>query len=163
MPKNNLIEAVMGAVVLLVAGFFLAFAYSNSHLTAPEGYALKARFDRADGIIVGSDVRLSGVKVGEVTEMTLDPTTYLAVVTFQVDPKVRLPTDTLVEILGSGLMGNKFLALVPGGDEQFISPQGEIKHTQSSVSLESLIGQFIFSAKGSKEEGPDVSGPPKGP
>lgn len=163
-PKNNLIEAVMGAVVLLVAGFFLVFAYSNSHLTVSEGYTLKARFDRVDGLVVGSDVRLSGIKVGEITRLALDPKTYTAIVSFQVTEDVRLPTDSVAEIIGNGLMGNKFLALVPGGEEQFIASGGEIKYTQSSVSLESLIGQFIFSAK--NKEGPVASpdsGAPKGP
>lgn len=157
MPKSNLIEAVMGAIVLGVAGFFLVFAYSNSHLTAREGYTVTARFDRADGLVVGSDVRLSGVKVGEINTLVLDPKTYQAVVSFHVDQEVQLPLDTIAEVVGTGLIGNKFLALIPGGDEQFIRPGEEIKYTQSSVSLESLIGQFIFSAHAKNKEETEAS------
>ncbi|MGL5719698.1 MAG: outer membrane lipid asymmetry maintenance protein MlaD [Alphaproteobacteria bacterium] len=152
MGKHNLIEAVMGAVVLLVAVFFLIFAYSSSRFTVMEGYELKARFERADGIIPGSEVRLSGVKVGIVTDLSVDTQAYQAVVTFQVPSNLKLPQDTVAEILGDGLLGSKFIALVPGGDDESLSPGDVLEHTQSSVSLESLIGQLIFSSQDKEDE-----------
>jgi phospholipid/cholesterol/gamma-HCH transport system substrate-binding protein len=145
--RANLIEVVMGAVVIVVAVLFISFAYSSSQLQPVQGYGISAKFDRIDGIIRGSDVKMSGVKVGTITDITLDPETYLAIVTLTLNSNVHIPTDTSAEIVGDGLLGSKFLALVPGGDEQMIPEGGEIKHTQSSVSLEGLIGKFIYNSE----------------
>lgn len=161
MGKHNIIEAIIGAVVLGVAVFFLIFAYSSSHVKVSQGYELKARFERADGIIVGSEVRLSGVKVGTVTDLSLDTKSYQAVVTFSVPTHVKVPQDTVAEILGDGLIGNKFIALVPGGDDVTLNPGDIMEYTQSSVSLESLIGQLIFSNQ-DKDEKEKTAGASKG-
>lgn len=145
--RANLIEVVMGAVVIVVAVLFISFAYSSSQLQPVQGYNVSAKFDRIDGIIRGSDVKMSGVKVGTITDIALDPETYLAIVTLTLNPNVHIPTDTSAEIVGDGLLGSKFLALVPGGEEDMIPEGGEIKHTQSSVSLEALIGKFIYNSE----------------
>ncbi|EKE08872.1 MAG: Acetyl-CoA carboxylase subunit A [uncultured bacterium] len=100
----------------------------------------------------GSDVRLSGVKVGTIKDLHLDPESYLAVVYLTLEPQVVLPKDSSAEIVSEGLLGGKYLALVPGGDEETIGPGGEIVYTQSAVSLEALIGKFIFNAQEKKEE-----------
>ena len=152
MGKHHIIEAVIGAVILGVTIFFLVFAYSSSHFKVADGYELKARFERADGIIPGSEVRFSGVKVGTVTKMALDTKSYQAVVSFTVPGYVKIPQDTVAEILGDGLIGNKFIALVPGGDEEILNPGDVMEYTQSSVSLESLIGQLIFSNQDKEEK-----------
>ena len=145
--RANLIEVVMGAVVIVVAVLFITFAYSSSQIQPVQGYNISAKFDRIDGIIRGSDVKMSGVKVGTITDIALDPETYLAIVTLTLNPNVHIPTDTSAEIVGDGLLGSKFLALVPGGEEDMIPEGGEIKHTQSSVSLEALIGKFIYNSE----------------
>ena len=150
--KTNLLEVGMGAVVLTVCAVFAVFVYSSSQWQAPKGYEVIAKFDRIDGLMRGSDVRLSGVKVGNVKEIRLDPKTYLAVVHMSLAPHVVLPTDSSAEIVSDGLLGGKVMALVPGGEDATIPPGGEIKFTQAPVSLESLIGQFIFSANEKKEE-----------
>jgi phospholipid/cholesterol/gamma-HCH transport system substrate-binding protein len=150
--KTNLLEVGMGAAVLIVCAFFGIFVYSTSQWQTPKGYEVIAKFDRIDGLMRGSDVRLSGVKVGHIKDIHLDPQTYLAVVHITLAPHVSLPTDSSAEIISDGLLGGKIMALVPGGEDQTIPPGGEIKFTQAAVSLESLIGQFIFNAQDKKEE-----------
>lgn len=154
--KTNLLEVVMGAVVLVVCAFFVIFAYSTSQWQPSQGYEVLAKFDRIDGLMRGSDVRLSGVKVGTIKDIHLDPETYFAVVHIFLSPNVKLPTDSSAEIVSESLLGGKFLALVPGGEDNLISAGGEIMHTQAAVSLESLIGQFIFSAQEKKDDKPAV-------
>ena len=153
--RGNVIETVMGAVVLVVAALFLVFAYKTSQLRAVSGYEVNAEFSRVDGIRQGSDVRISGIKIGSVVAEELDPKTFLAVVRMSIDPAVKLPDDTVAEIISAGLLGDKYMSLVPGGSDQMIAPGGKIKYTQSSISLESLIGQTIFSSPGAgkKPEG----------
>ncbi len=151
--SRNLIETVMGAVVLLVAGLFLFIAYSTTSVGSVDGYTLTARFDRIGSLKVGSDVRLSGVKVGTVVDSTLDQDTYLAVVSFSVQNGLKLPEDTSAEIVSEGLLGGQFLALVPGGAPDMLGPGDEVQFTQSAVSLEQLLGKFIFNATESNDGG----------
>ncbi|MFN7710615.1 MAG: outer membrane lipid asymmetry maintenance protein MlaD [Holosporales bacterium] len=162
--RHNLIETIMGGVVLLIAGFFLVFAYSSSGYKQRDGYGYFAQFDRIDGLNQGADVKISGVKVGVVRSLAIDPTTFLAKIEFTVAPDIKLPADSSAEIISDGLMGGKYVALVPGGDEANLKPGDQIKHTQSSVSLEGMIGQLIFSNKGgAKKEDPPSSAPTPGP
>lgn len=147
MQKRSLAELLTGAVVLVVAGVFLVYAVTGSgrSLTGGPGVSLTARFDRIDGLAAGADVRLAGVKVGQVVAQRIDPETFLAVLTLRVDPALRLPSDTSAEIQSEGLLGGKYIALVPGGSDRILRDGGEITITQSAVSLESLLGRFIFS------------------
>jgi phospholipid/cholesterol/gamma-HCH transport system substrate-binding protein len=139
-------EIAAGAVVLLAAVLFLVFAVTNSgRSSAGGGLVLTARFDRIDGLAPGADVRIAGVKVGSVTAQRIDPATYLAVLTLNVDSAIKVPEDSSAEITSEGLLGGKYVALVPGGSERELASGGEVKITQSSVSLESLLGRFIFS------------------
>ena len=162
--RGNVIETVMGAVVLVVAAVFLFFAYSTSQLRAVQGYEVTAEFERIDGIREGGDVRISGIKIGSVVDQKLDPKSFLATLRMSIDPAVKLPDDTVAEIVSAGLLGDKYLSLVPGGSDNVIPPGGRIKYTQSSISLENLIGQMIFSAPGSKKgaEGEAPGKPPPG-
>lgn len=152
---RTVFETIMGAVVLLVATGFIYIAYSSGNVKATaDGYNLQAKFDRADGLVLGTDVRVSGIKVGAVAKQEIDPKTYMAVVTMNVDKKIQLPEDSSAEIVGDGLLGSKYIAIVPGGAEKMIPENGEIKFTQSSVSLEQLIGKFVFGAA-EDDEGKD--------
>jgi phospholipid/cholesterol/gamma-HCH transport system substrate-binding protein len=148
---GNLVETLIGAVVLVVAAFFLFFAYSTADVRAPDGYPIIAKFDRVDGLAVGADVRLSGIKIGTVTKQSLDTQTFLAVVQLNVASNVQLPADTSAKIATEGLLGGNYLALEPGGSEDNLKPGEEIKYTQGSVDLMSLIGQAIFSSTKSGE------------
>jgi len=158
--RGNVIETVMGAVVLVVAALFLVFAYNTSQLRAVKGYELTANFEHIDGIRDGSDVRISGIKVGSVVGTTLDPNTFLATVRMTVEPAVKLPDDTVAEIVSSGLLGDKYMSLVPGGSDKDIAPGGQIKFTQSSVSIEHLIGQMMFSPPGGTKKSGEGDNPP---
>ena len=148
--RGNVIETVMGAVVLVVAALFLVFAYKTSQLREVPGYQVTADFERVDGIHRGSDVRIGGIKIGSVVSEELDPKTFLAMLHVSIEPSVQLPDDTVAEIVSAGLLGDKYLSLVPGGSDKTIPPGGKIKYTQSSVSLEHLIGQMIFTPPGKK-------------
>lgn len=152
--KANMIEAVMGAIVLIIATFFLVFAYTSSKGGVTTGYPLIAKFDRIDGLAVGNDVRISGVKVGNITSVTIDPKTFLARVVMTVQNGLALPTDSAAEIMSESMMGGKYIALVPGGSSKTLKPNEKITYTQSSVSLESLLGKYLFSSKDNKSSGP---------
>ena len=142
--KGNLFEALIGAVVLAVAAFVLVFAFSTTDVGAVDGYEVTATFDRVDGVNAGADVRMSGIKIGTVTKLELDPQTFLARATLNIDSAVELPDDSSAEITTEGLLGGKYMAIVPGGAEDVIPPGGRIQFTQSSLSLEGLIGRFGF-------------------
>ena len=146
MQKRSLAEILTGAVVLVVAIVFLAYAITGSgRALTTGGLSLTARFDRIDGLAPGADIRIAGVKVGQVVGQRIDPETFLAVLTLRVDSTLRLPSDTSAEVQSEGLLGGKYIALVPGGSETILRDGGEITITQSAVSLESLLGRFIFS------------------
>jgi len=142
--SRNLVETLLGAVVLLVAGMFLVFAYSSANLRPVHGYEVIARFERIDGVNVGADVKMSGIKVGTVLDQHLDTRTYHAVVRMSVSSAVKLPADSVAQVATEGLLGGTFIALVPGGEDALIPPGGEIKYTQAPVNLVQLLGKFIF-------------------
>lgn len=162
--NHNAIETVLGAVVLLVAGVFLVFALREADLRKVEGYNVSANFSKIDGISPGIDVRISGVKVGSVLKTELDSKTYLAKVTMSIAPNIKLPTDTVAKVSSESLLGGKYMALEPGGDDDMIKEGGQIQYTQAAVNMEEMIGKFIFSsADKSKKEGDAVSAPSAAP
>lgn len=140
--SSNLVESLIGALVLLIAGWFLVFAYERTDGAVSDGYTLVARFDQIDGIGVGSDVRLAGIKVGAVVSSTLDQRSYQAIVRFSVDRGIELPADTALAVTQEGLLGGKYLSLLPGGMEEMLAEGDEIEETQDSVDLISLFGKF---------------------
>ena len=158
--RRNTIETVLGGVVIVVAGFFLVFAYTSADLRRVDGYEVTANFSSVGGLQSGSDVRISGVKVGTVTSQTLDPSTYLAVVHMSIDPSIKLPKDTVAVIASESLLGGKYMSLQPGGDPDEIKPGGRIDFTQSTPGLEQLLGQVIFSMQqgGAQQSGQQGSG-----
>jgi phospholipid/cholesterol/gamma-HCH transport system substrate-binding protein len=160
--RTNFIEAVMGGVVLLVASFFLFIVYTSSSQDVPSGVVVKAGFDRIDGIIVGSDVRLNGVKIGSVKAVTIDPKLYHVVVTMVLRQDLKIPTDSSAEIISSGLLGDKYIALVPGGEETYLEDGASLSYTQPSIPLESLIARFLFSSNSGDEDKKKGQQEPKG-
>ena len=147
---RNIVETIVGALVLVVAGAFVFYAFSKSDRTGPDGYEIVARFGRIDGLKRGADVTLSGVKVGSVTGFSLDPKTYQAVVRFEVSSNVELPTDTNAKIVSESLLGGMVVVLEPGSDKQMLRRGGEIQHTQDAIPLTELIAKFMFGSTGSK-------------
>ena len=143
---HNVIETVMGAVVLAVAAFFLTFAYVNADIGAIEGYEIEARFDQIAGLEVGADVLISGVRIGSVVATDLDMNTYQALVRMSIDPRIALYEDASATVASEGLLGGMFIHIDPGGGvEEQLGAGGEIFITQSTPGLEQLLGQVIFS------------------
>jgi phospholipid/cholesterol/gamma-HCH transport system substrate-binding protein len=151
--KRSVIETVLGAVVLFVAAFFLIFSYRTSNVSTGAGYDLVADFSSIGGLKTGDDVQISGVKIGSVTGVTLNPETYLARVTMTIDPDIKVPDDTAALISSESLLGGRYLALEPGGSDKVLAHGGRVPFTQSPQNLEQLLGQFIFSMQGDKSKG----------
>ena len=144
--KDNLVETLVGAAVLVIAGLFVLYGYSVAEGDSGDGYALSAQFDRVDGLTVGSDVRMSGIKVGTVTGLKLDPDSYYANAEFTISGDISLPDDTSAKITSEGLLGGNYVSLSPGGSEDMLSEGDEILYTQGSVDLIGLVSQALFSA-----------------
>jgi len=141
---GNAAETLIGAAVLAVAGGFLIYAAGTADVNvASGGYELVAKFRKAEGIDVGGDVRIAGVKVGSIATMELDPNTFFAKVTFVVDKNIKVPDDSLAKITSASLLGDSYIAIDPGASDLMLEPGGELTFTQSSVSVGDLIGKFI--------------------
>ena len=142
---RNIIETVLGAIVLVFAGFFLILAYSTVDLGRNQGYQVTAEFEDLSGIKIGAPVRMSGVDIGRVESVSLDPQTFLAFATLTIDGAIRLPEDTIAVISSQGLLGGNIITLEPGGAEDLIPQQnGHIDFTQVSPSFTQLLGQVIY-------------------
>ncbi len=153
--KSDALEIIVGAAVVAVALLFLAFAYSGAGAGGTSGgYRVSAQFDNIDGINVGTDVRIAGIKVGTVVGQSLDPKSYQARLQMQLRPEVKLADDTSAKITSEGLLGSKFVALEPGGAEGKLKDGSEISYTQGSVDMWNLISQAMFS----KGKGGDTAG-----
>ena len=151
--KRSLVETVIGAVVLLGAMLFLAFSYKTGNVGSMEGYNISANFSGIGGLKVGDSVQISGVKVGQVAKVELDPKTFLAKVTMSIGENIKVPEDTAALISSESLLGGRYMSLEPGSDEAMLKDGGEIQFTQAPQNLEQLLGQFIFSMQGEKKDG----------
>jgi phospholipid/cholesterol/gamma-HCH transport system substrate-binding protein len=151
--SRNAVETVMGAVVLVVAAVFLFFAYTTTKVTTAGGNVYSAQFSRVDGIRDGTDVRVSGIKVGQVISLTLDPKEFLPAVKLSVDPTLKFSADSILSIKMSGLLGDKFVDIEPGNDDQIIPPGGRFVHTTPPFDLEAAVGQYMFSSTSKKDSG----------
>ena len=149
---NNYFEIIVGTFVLFCAIFFLFSSLRSTQVSDKKGYRLIAKFDNIDGINSGSDVKISGVKVGTVEEQILDEKDFRAVLKINLNNSVKLPADSSAKISSEGLLGSKYLSISPGGDDENLKDGEEIQFTQSSVSFEDLLGKFIFGDKNKKEE-----------
>lgn len=144
--KQNILETIIGFLVIIVAISFLVFAYSsNNKIKSSNTYSLKARFQNVEGIAEGSDVMLAGIKIGKVEEMLLDKTTFFAVLKLSIDEGIKLPKDSQASVTTSGFLGGKFISIAPGSDEIDLVHDDQIKYTQSSLNIEALIGKLMYS------------------
>ncbi len=147
--KNSTVETLIGAVVIAIAAGFFLFAYQFSGKTGTAGaYRLSADFDNAEGVNVGTDVRMAGVKVGTVLAMTLNPENFQASVVMAIDPKLSLTEDATAKVTSEGLLGSKFISLEQGGDETKLADGGVISNTQGAVDIWALISQAMFERQG---------------
>ena len=150
--QKNLVEALIGAAVLIVAVWFVMVTYKTAEFGTVEGYTLTARFDKVDGLQVGNDVRIAGIRVGTVTSQEVDIETFQAVIRFTVDPRIRLSADTAASIRSENLLGGSYLSLQPGGDDELLEDGGEIEFTQGAIDVIDLLGKEIFRAGDDGEE-----------
>ena len=140
--ENNWGETLLGAAVAAVAIGFFAFAAAQAgQARGGEDYELIARFQRVDGVAVGSDVRVSGVKVGVVRAVSLDPQTYMAQLSLGLDNSVRVLDESTARIATDGLLGGAYVAIEPAGLDP-LPAGGEIPNTQGSVDLLTLFASF---------------------
>ncbi|MCC8993166.1 MAG: outer membrane lipid asymmetry maintenance protein MlaD [Candidatus Contendobacter sp.] len=148
MRQKNL-ELMVGLFVALGLAAFLILALKVSDLTSlgnDQGYRITARFENIGGLKVRAPVTLSGVRIGRVVGIDLDPQSYEAVVTLSIDPRHnRLPTDSGASILTSGLLGEQYVGLEPGGMDDYLKDGSVIRLTQSALVLEKLIGRVLTS------------------
>jgi phospholipid/cholesterol/gamma-HCH transport system substrate-binding protein len=137
-------EVVAGAAVLAVAAGFFLYAVNGTGFAREAGtYPLTASFRSVEGITVGSDVRLAGVKVGSITDLSLNPQTFFADAKLELQDSVLLPTDSAILISSEGLLGGNFVEIIPGGALESLEPGGEIEDTQGAVSLITLLMKFV--------------------
>ena len=150
--KQSRLELIVGAFVLvgLLAVAYLALRIGAGALVGGDTYELKARFTNSGGLNPGSNVIIAGVPIGRIQSIELNPKDYSSVVTFNVRKVVKLPADSIASIKTTGLIGDKFLAIAPGGDSEFLAPGSLITDTESTVDLESLISRFAFGSTTAK-------------
>ena len=149
--NNSTVETLIGAVVIAIAGAFLVFAYNTPGMGQKGGgYLISAEFDNVEGVNVGTDIRMAGIKVGTVTAQSLNPENFQALVTMSIDPAVQLTDDTSAKVTSEGLLGSKFISLEPGGSETKLTEGGVIAYTQGAVDIWSLISQAMFDKSGAK-------------
>ena len=144
MMNKKPVETIMGIVVIFVAAFFLYFAYQVSDLQVVKGYDINARFLKAGGLNVGSDVRINGIKVGTVIAQNLDPEDYVADVKLSISSNIQLPKDSVVSIVSDGLVGNKFIKIEPGKSKEFLQNGDTVANTKDFKTLEDMVGEIIF-------------------
>ena len=145
--KDNLVETIIGALVVAIAAAFVLYGYSVTVSgSGGDAYEVTAQFDRVDGLTIGSDVRMSGIKVGTITGLSLNTQNYYADVTMAIGNEIELPDDSSAKITSEGLLGGNYVSLSPGGSEDMLAEGDEILYTQGSVDLIALVSQALFSA-----------------
>ncbi|MDC3081488.1 outer membrane lipid asymmetry maintenance protein MlaD [Paracoccaceae bacterium] len=145
--KINFLDAVLGFLVLLVTGLFIFYIYItiDTKLFKSNGFQLHARFDNIDGIVTGSKVKLSGVNIGTVKSISLEPENFFALITINFDKEFNFPDDTEASVQVEGLLGGSYISILPGGSDVILLNDQEILYTQGSTSLLNLMLKFANS------------------
>lgn len=148
MTRDRRIETAVGVFVAVGLAALLMLAVRVGNLTLQSGagsYQVTARFENIGGLRVRAPVSMSGIRIGQVIALGFDPETYEAIATLEIEGRYRrVPTDSSASIFTAGLLGEQYVSISPGVDEEFLSPGDEIGLTRSAVILERLIGQFLF-------------------
>ena len=142
--KVNILDAFLGFVILLITGLFVFYVYisTDTKLFKADGLLLNARFENIDGIVVGSKVKLSGVNIGAVKSISIDPENFYAVVSMGFDKEFNFPDDTEASVQLEGLLGGSYISILPGGSDVMLLNNQEILYTQGSTSLLNLMLKF---------------------
>lgn len=155
--QNGFVETLIGAAVIAVAGIFFYYGWNTTGSGAVSGYELVARFDRVDGISVGTDVRMSGIKIGTVTMQELDQKAYRALVRMSIKNDIKIPEDSSIKVATEGLLGGAYLAVSPGGSDTMLVAGAEFETTQGSIDFVGLLGKAMFG--GGDEKKPEAGAP----
>ena len=147
--KANILDAFLGFVILLLTGLFVFYVYIkvDTKLFKADGLILNARFENIDGIVVGSKVKMSGVNIGAVKSISIDPESFYAVVSMVFDKEFNFPDDTEASVQQEGLLGGSYISILPGGSDIMLSNNQEILYTQGSTSLLNLMLKFANTSK----------------
>ena len=143
--KENVLEILVGSVVLILAFVFVIFSLSNTGFQQ-KGKFINAEFGNVAGLKVGDDVLIAGIKVGEVSSNTLDSKSYLAVVKLNLQNNIFIPEDSVAKISSASLLGGQFVEIIPGASDEMLKDDETIYDTRDPVSLTDLLGQAVFSA-----------------
>jgi phospholipid/cholesterol/gamma-HCH transport system substrate-binding protein len=156
--KRNIIETIFGGVVLIIAVIFVIFVYSSSNVKKVDGYQVIAKFSNINGVNIGSDVTIGGYKVGSVSDVEIEEDFFIkTTLNISNTLKGKIPYDSIAMISSPSIMSDKVVSIETGIEEEYLANGEELTNTQSGVSLEQLIGQVIFSLKGSKDSDEDDS------
>ncbi len=151
--QRNVLETIMGAVVLLAAAAFLYVIYSGSGVKETRGgYDLTIRLDSGGSVLPGTEVRAAGVKIGTVVSQEFDAEAFQAVLVLNIDGRVKLPTDSSAIITSDGLLGNNYILLEPGSDDTLMKNGDRIEHAQGAVNLADLINKFVIGTDSKPDE-----------
>ena len=145
--RSNIFETFIGAIVIVLAVSFLFYSFSITDNNTEGVYNINATFNRIDGIQIGSDVRLSGIKIGSVSKSSLNQTTYEAQLALIIDNSIKIPDDSSAKITMDGLLGSNYISIEPGGSEIYLSENDYLLYTQGSVDLIGLVGEALFSVE----------------
>ena len=143
--KENVLEILVGSVVLILAFVFVVFTLSNTGFQQ-KGKFINAEFGNVAGLKVGDDVLIAGIKVGEVSSNTLDSKSYLAVVKLNLQNNIFIPEDSVAKISSASLLGGQYVEIIPGASDEMLKDDETIYDTRDPVSLTDLLGQAVFSA-----------------
>ena len=143
--KENVLEILVGSVVLILAFAFLIFSLSNTGFQQ-KGKFINAEFGNVAGLKVGDDVLIAGIKVGEVSSNTLDSKSYLAIVKLNLKNNIFIPDDSIAKISSASLLGGQYVEIIPGASDEMLKDDETIYDTRDPVSLTDLLGQAVFSA-----------------
>ena len=142
--KENVLEILVGSVVLILAFVFVIFTLSNTGFQQ-KGKFINAEFGNVAGLKVGDDVLIAGIKVGEVSSNTLDSKSYLAVVKLNLQNNIFIPEDSVAKISSASLLGGQYVEIIPGASDEMLKDDETIYDTRDPVSLTDLLGQAVFS------------------
>ena len=143
--KENVLEILVGSVVLILSFVFVIFTLSNTGFQQ-KGKFINAEFGNVAGLKVGDDVLIAGIKVGEVSSNTLDSKSYLAVVKLNLQNNIFIPEDSVAKISSASLLGGQYVEIIPGASDEMLKDDETIYDTRDPVSLTDLLGQAVFSA-----------------
>lgn len=157
--REQWVEAATGLMVILLAAIFLVYSLSVGGVGRKSGsYEVTAKFGEVGALAPGAAVSVAGVKIGTVSDIKLDPKTFLAVARLSLDPMVKLPADSTAKVTSDSLLGGAHIVIAPGGAMEDLKPGGEIENTQGSVDLFGLIGQFLRPQSGEAAAGNAAAG-----